>query len=837
MRVPIILAFAACALPPAASGDESPDFFESRIRPVLAEHCWKCHGDQKQFAGLRLDSREGVLNGGDSGPAVEPGDPGASLLIEAIRQSGDILKMPPKEKLRDEDVAALSEWVKMGAPWPDVAPAPSPTRASAADAAHWAFQPVRKPAPPATSRPGWAANPIDAFILAKLDAAGLAPSPEAERRTLLRRVTFDLTGLPPTEQELRTFLADESPTAYARLVDRLLSSPSYGERWGRHWLDVARYADTKGYVFQEERRFPYSYTYRDWVIRALNEDMPYDQFVLRQLAADRMTDESDPRHLAALGFLTLGRRFLNVQEDIIDDRIDVTTRGLLGLTVACARCHDHKYDPIPAEDYYSLYGVFASSEEPKELPLIVAGDAVEANSEYQAKREERHKEVESYVAERRDAIRKDLGEKAAAYVRAALDLGRNPRNPKLDERARADGLRPETLRFVANRLKGRDDAGAVAADPERLRAWIDAADGPLAVADGDLRRLLNRADRNRLRELERKLAQLDVTDPNAPPRAMALVDKAQPIEPYVFIRGNINRRGPQVPRRFLKVLSGPERPTFTEGSGRLELARAIASPTNPLTARVLVNRIWQHHFGHGLVRSASDFGLRSDPPSHPELLDWLAAEFVERGWSIKSIHRLIALSSTYRQRSLDRTDGLDRDPQNLLRWKQNRRRLEFEALRDSVLAVSGQLGASMGGRPVPITEPAAAARRTVYAFIDRQNLEGVFRTFDLASPDSSTPRRFVTIVPQQALYLMNHPFLAEGARHLVGLPEQEDAGAVEARIERLYLRLYGRPPEPREIELGRSFLESRGDGEGSALAPWGQYAQVLMMANEFAYVD
>jgi mono/diheme cytochrome c family protein len=833
MRTSLLIA-ALCAMAPFARAGDPAEYFESRVRPVLAEHCWKCHGSEKQFAGLRLDSRQAVLNGGDSGPALEPGDPDASLIIEAVRQSDDVLKMPPKGKLSDEAVQALSDWVKMGAPWPDT-PAATSAGTSAATA-HWAFQPVRKPpVPPST---GWSDNPIDAFIARKLEAAGLAPSPEADRRTLLRRVTFDLTGLPPTEAETAAFLNDHSPDAYARLVDRLLASPRYGERWGRHWLDVARYSDSKGYVFQEERRFPYSYTYRDWVIRALNEDMPYDRFVICQLAADRLGEGADRRDLAAMGFLTLGRRFLNVQDDIIDDRIDVTTRGLLGLTVACARCHDHKYDPIPSEDYYSLYGIFASSEEPKELPLIGDDKDAAAHAEYLKKREERKREVEKFTAQKHEELRKDLSDRAEAYVKAALDIERNPRSPKLDERARADHLRPETLRFVAGRLAGRDDAKDAAGDPSKIRAWLEAPDGPLAVGEADLRRLLNRADRNELRQRERQVAELDANDPNAPPRGMVLVDRERPVDPYVFIRGNPGRRGPSVPRRFLKVLSGPERPAYTQGSGRLELARAIASPENPLTARVMVNRIWMHHFGQGIVRSPSDFGTRSDPPSHPDLLDWLAGTFVERGWSVKAMHRLIVLSRTYRQQSLDRPDGQARDPQNLLLWKQNRRRLEFEALRDSVLAVSGQLDETIGGRPVPLFDPKLRPRRTVYAFIDRQNLDGAFRTFDLASPDASTPKRFVTTVPQQALFLMNHPFLAEAARRTAALPELAEADTPAQRVELLYQRIFNRAPDPNEVSLGLAYVESpAARAEGSSLGPWEQYAQVLLMSNEFTYID
>ncbi len=621
-----------------------------------------------------------MLKGGDSGPAIEPGKPDESLLIAAVRQNGEGPKMPPKgDKLPDETIQALADWIKAGAPWPSTAPNPLAVQEERGRS-HWAFQPVSRPTPPAVKNADWVAGPVDAFILKNLEEHGLSPSPPADKRTLLRRVTFDLTGLPPSHEEVEAFLQDESPEAFARVVDRLLGSPRYGERWGRHWLDVARYADTKGYVFQEERRYPYAYTYRDWVIAAFNADLPYDQFLIQQLAADLLPDDGDKSKLAALGFLTVGRRFLNVKEDILDDRIDVTCRGLLGLTVACARCHDHKYDPIPQEDYYSLYGVFASCEEPKDLP---------------------------------------------------------------------------------------------------------------AIGDG----------------------------PNGP-RAMVLVDRSKPFDPYVFKRGNPGQHGPNVPRRFLKVLSGPERPPFEHGSGRLELARAITSPSNPLTARVLVNRVWMHHFGQPLVRTPSDFGLRSDPPSHPELLDWLAASLIEDGWSIKRLHRRILLSNAYRQQSLDRPEGLAQDPQNLLLWKQDRRRLEFEPLRDALLAVSGQLDTTTRGPSVSITEPPYARRRTVYAFIDRQNLDSLFRVFDFATPDASSPRRFVTTVPQQALFLMNHPFVAEQARHLAARPELEGL-CPEAKIQRFYDSLFGRPAEPHEVELGLRFVTERTEHPARPeVSPW-----------------
>jgi Protein of unknown function (DUF1553)/Protein of unknown function (DUF1549)/Planctomycete cytochrome C len=738
---------------PTASAPVSPqqaEFFEVRVRPVLAEHCFACHGEKHQRGGLRLDSAAAILKGTEEGPVLVPGDPDKSPLIRAIRRQGEI-KMPPKEKLPGRVIADLTEWVRMGAPWPETAVAPRVADAQAPSASrHWAFQPVGRPQVPRVKNEAWVATPVDGFVLAALEKQGLPPAPPADRRTLLRRVTFDLIGLPPTPAEIDAFEADPAPDAFARVVDRLLASPHYGERWGRHWLDIARYADTKGYVFLEERRYPYAYTYRDYVIRAFNEDLPYDRFIVQQLAADRLPPDENSGALAGMGFLTLGRRFLNNVNDIIDDRIDVTSRGFLGLTVSCARCHDHKYDPIPQKDYYSLYGVFASCVEPSDLPMVGTPERTTQYIAFQQELERRQKTV-------------------AAYQKA--------HQAELASR--------------------------------------------------------NRKFREGLKALQRKVDEWNVTAPAAPPRAMILRDAPQPTTPHVFLRGNPRITGPAVPRQFLEVLAGPHRQPFKEGSGRLELARAIASKDNPLTARVMVNRIWMHHFGAGLVRTPSDFGLRSEPPTHPELLDYLARYFMEEGWSIKKLHRLMVLSRVYQQSSVPDPQTARADPDNRLLGAMSRRRLEFEALRDALLAVSGQLDASAGGRPVDLFAAPFTGRRTVYGFIERQNLPGVLRTFDFASPDSSTPQRFLTTVPQQALYLMNSPFVLEQARHLAARPEVLRCQDPEQRINQLYRLAYGRHAEPQEVALGLRFLDA---GSGLTRA-WERYAQVLLLANEFMFVD
>lgn len=738
--------------PAGALTPQETEFFEKQIRPVLAEHCYSCHGPEKQKAELRLDSRAAVLKGSDVGPVVVLGKPEASSLIKSIRHEGDS-KMPAKaDKLPDEQIAALAQWVKMGLPWPE-GEAHKPSAIELAAKTHWSFQPVAKREPPKIENSRFQIqNPIDAFIAAKLEPAELTLASPAEPRTLIRRMTFDLTGLPPTREEVEAFEREaiaNRQSAIANLIDRLLASPRYGERWGRYWLDVARYADTKGYLAGgEERHFPFSHTFRDWVIRALNEDLPYDQFLIRQIAADQLQDK-DSESLAALGFLTLGRRFLNNVHEIIDDRIDVISRGALGLTVTCARCHDHKFDPISQKDYYALYGVFASSTEPEpqDLPLLANGTR---NPEYEAERAKRLEAIWEFYGKRGG----ELGVVLAALQGAPVPLP------------------PEAIEPV-------------------FRSGF-----------------FTRKAKDEMRQLRNKLIRVEIR-PDAPPRAMALLDKPQPVQSRVFIRGNPGRPGEVVPRRFLSVLSGGNPKPFEQGSGRLELARAIASKDNPLTSRVMVNRIWAHHFGAGLVRTPGDFGVKGDAPTHPELLDWLASRFVEEGWSLKKLHRLIMLSSAYQQSSDADARTLEADPENRLVSRMNRRRLDFEAFRDSMLAVAGCLETTMGGRPVEITTPPFSKRRSVYAYIDRQNLPGVFRTFDFASPDTTSPRRHVTTVPQQALFVMNNAFTLEQARALVARPEFAKPEPAAPQIEELYRRIFARNPDLAEVEAGLKFVAAQ----------------------------
>ena len=905
-------------------------FFEEKVRPVLATNCFECHGAKKQESGLRLDSRQAAIEGGDSGErAVIPGEPERSLLVKAINHAGDY-HMPPNRKLTGEQIAALTEWVKDGLPWPvDAAPAVTQKLLPAAELAplhrqsHWAYQPVKRPPLPAVGNASWLRTRTDSFILAKLEAANLTPSPEADRRTLIRRLSFDLLGLPPTPEEVDEFAADPSPDAYERLTDRLLASPRYGERWGRHWLDVARYGDTKGYAFQQERRYPYAYTYRDYVIRSLNADLPYDEFLTQQLAADRLPPADDKSSLAALGFLTTGRKFNNRNDDI-DDQIDVVARGMLGITVACARCHDHKYDAIPTEDYYSLYGVFASCVEPGELPLIAPP---EQSAEYQKFEQELAKvraEVEKFTTEKHAEFLDQSRRQAADYL-ASIAVGQSQSllaklpylslDPKdlrprlterwrkyLDDHAKPDhaalGLWNELLKLLTDgfaekskpvlakwqalpagtaagqcnpviqqafaadapatrldvpRIYGRvlvdayaqwqaaggnaEALGKMPAEQRQLAEILVGKDAPTEIERGDLRQYLSRADRNKFQELQKKVESFQATSPLAPPRAMVVNDKPRPEEPRVFIRGKQDRPGNRVPRQFLLVLSEGQRQPFSDGSGRLELAQAIVSPANPLTRRVIANRLWMHHFGEPLALSPSDFGIRSDPPSHPELLDDLATRLLDSGWSLKALHREIVCSATYRQASIDRPDCRAADAENRLLWRMNPRRLELEATRDTLLFAAGELDAAMFGRPVELTKTPFPHRRAVYGFLDRQDLPNLFRVFDIASPDQSSPRRPRTTVPQQALFLMNSPFVVEQSRALAARPEVATATDDSARVTALYRLVLNRAPDSEELGIGRDFLIAAQSQPDAKLAPQAQYAQLLLLTNEVMYVD
>jgi len=732
---------------------------------------------------------------------------------------------------------------------------------------HWAFQPVPAVTVPDVGNDSWPRTVVDAFILARLVEHGQRPAPLADPRALLRRMTFDLTGLPPTPEEMDHFLAAaarDRDAAVQEAINRLLTSPRYGERWGRHWLDVARYSDTKGYVYaREERRFVHASTYRNWVIDAFNRNLPYDRFLLLQLAADQLVPPDSP-DLAAMGFLTGGRRFIGVTHDIIDDRIDVATRGTMALTVQCARCHDHKYDPIPTADYYSLYGVFHNSDD--RLVTLAPHDDEELATRREALR--------SAMTQRRDEAAQRLRQRVADYLAAQLDLDSYPeegfdqilteadlipasvrrwrdfldttadaRHPifgpwvalaALPEDAFGDqasqvfstvreqsdlnpliaeafatpvaSMTEAAQRYGAAFAKAEADADAAGA--AALRTFLRAPDSPTTVPDTDIVNnelyfptSVVEALWNKQGDVDRRLLELNAA------AALILSDGPPEPNPRIFKRGRASQLGEEVPRRFLGLISGSERQPFHHGSGRLELATAITAPDNPLTARVMVNRIWQHHFGLGLVLTPSDFGTRADPPSHPALLDWLARRFVQEGWSLKAMHRLILSSAVYQQSSSNpaasgSADFHARDPDNRLLSHYPVRRMDFEQLRDGMLAVSGDLDLDMTG-PARGLLDADNRRRTVYAFVDRQFLTGTFRTFDFANPDIHVAVRHETTVPQQALFFLNGRFAADRARSLLrGMEALPD----EARVQALHRVLYQRAATSEETAAALAFV-------------------------------
>lgn len=918
------------------------EFFEKEIRPVLVKRCYSCHGSKKQEASLRLDSHAWMMKGSDSGKAVVPGNPLKSRIIQVIQYHEDDSQMPPDGKLPENEIAALTRWVKLGTPWPlsekdaVAVPANGEYDFATLSQSHWAFRPVLNPKLPDIKDQQLVGSPVDHFVISRLEEKGLTLSAPVDRRSLIRRATMDLTGVPPSFQEVESFVNDQSPDAYEKLIDRLLASPNYGERWGRHWLDVARYADTKGYVFTAERRYPYSYTYRDYVIRALNEDLPYDRFIQEQLAADQLDREGDDRSLAALGFLTVGRRYRGNVHDITDDRIDLVSRGLLGLTASCARCHDHKFDPVPIKDYYSLYGVFVSSYEPeeKDLPLIGKPKSAKAYAEYQAERAKRQKNLDDYVHSEAQKFRAKARLTVSEALQAIAEkakLARGNEKPQYSKEAphrryvdhwrlfltlkaknyhsvfspwmaftsikkggfpkraseviqklstlqsktqpekKINGLIVQALKqkppqsiydvcrvygevfksveqkwvnVLAEAKKNTTPLPIQLSDPdaEEIRQLLYHPESPTMLSDAVVQQTFNRAQKNKVRQFTKKIETLAVTSPGAPPRAMVVYDKENPVTPQVFLRGNPGRRGEKTSRQFFRILAGKDRKPFQKGSGRLELAQAITSRDNPLTARVFVNRVWMHHFGLGLVRTPSDFGVRSEPPTHPELLDYLAYRFMEEGWSVKSLHKILMLSATYQQSSQSNPKAQLIDADNRLLWKRVPQRLGLEAMRDSLLFVSGQLSQERGGKSFQINQFPTVPRRTVYSFVDRNNLPGVFRTFDFANVESSTAQRPFTTVPQQALFAMNSPFLMEQSGLLVkdlALEKIADKKGLDIAIQSLYQRVLARNPSVEEINLGKKYLNHHRDQikTPARMSGWEKYAQVLCTSNEFMFVD
>ncbi len=858
-------------------------FFESRVRPLFAKRCIACHGPQLQSGKLDLTKP-------DEARRVATG----RRLLAVLSHEGDV-KMPPTGKLPDEDLAVLRRWIEEGAVWPK-------TTATSASAGHWALQAVRDYDPPATGS-SWAKTAIDRFVLNRLEAKNLRPAAKAEKLVLLRRAKFDLHGLPPTLAEIERFEADKRPDAFEHLVERLLAAHEYGERWGRHWLDVARYADSTG--VDEDHPYPNAWRYRDYVVEVFNQDLPYDKFVREQIAGDLLPAERpgeiNVRGIIATGFLGLGPKALaqrdkiKKQYDVVDEQIDTTTKTFLGLTVACSRCHDHKFDPILTSDYYAFASIFASTKSFEEwdrngseslsTPLV----SEEIYRPYKAHKEKvaARKRIRSN-AERLAVERYRLDElvpRVSERMLAAREVYRGERSPQQDLEKWVTFLRPRP--DSPSYLKpwhGADREGAEAfaqarqarlrevvnARVELLENWLPKAerqyqtgekvladtlsdltndsfytglledDAPFSVAKQQHVTAFSKTTRERLAALDGEIDELERTGPPEPPMANAVAE-GERVEQKVFLRGSYRNEGEAVEKRFPIVLAGKSQPAIPQGSGRLELANWLASKENPLTARVMVNRVWQWHFGEGLVRTPSNFGKVGEPPTHPELLDYLARQFVKNGWSIKSLHRLIMGSAVYQMSGRVSDEAWNADPENRLWSRFSRRRLSVEELRDSYLALSGSLDRTMGGTldagsgEIPEFQrnnrrlnPDDYRRRTLYIPLMRNKVPFLLGMFDFGDATTTLGKRTNSNVATQALYLMNSGFASRSA---AGFAAATEAGADP--VEQAYLAALTRRPSAEEKAEARRFpgrFASKGAG-------WKSYCKMLMASNEFHYVD
>ncbi len=1037
--------------------DEQLQFFEKKIHPVLIEHCYECHSAKaalsKSLKGqLQVDTRAGMRAGGESGTVFEPGNSDGSLLLSSLRHES--FEMPPKGKLPDSVIADFAKWIEMGAADPrDGETAVQSLIDFEKAGRHWAYQPIVQPARPNVRQPEWCSSEIDYFTLAKIEQLHLQPVGPAGKRELIRRATFDLIGLPPSADQVADFLEDDSPNAFEKVIARLLQSEHYGERWGRYWLDVARYSEDQAHTFSV-RENSNGFRYRDWVVSAFNSDMPYDQFVKLQIAGDLIGSESKEsyNHLVALGLFGLGAQYYKNSDaakaaaDELDDRVDTLTRGFLGLTVSCARCHDHKFDPIPTQDYYSIAGVFRSSKL-HNAPLCSA-DVIEAYNSGQRRTKTAEKAITEFLAHEKSTVAETKIVEIAKYMetvwlnRAAETSGQAPKiaelakdnginefllkrwidflapnqkgkvsaldawfvlNPataqnsvaipsavseiakSFQERAQsllnvqngiatanlvegqagaphklgsprfvtpivtkirptagididisnakqlfllvsdagngmscdhADWLEPRLVgkrgelkltelkwqslkgeggqinknyegkrfrvggkaytngigvhapsvivydlpegyeRFQA--IGGLDNSGSDQADgcgdqasvqfsvyteppiespavsDKDLLTIILGKDGPFAVSDSDLENFLSDEKRDHLKSLRAEFEDTKKTAPSMYPVAHSYTE-ANAADMKVFVRGNPASEREIAPRRFLKILAGEDRPLFKNGSGRLELAEAIARPDNPLTARVLVNRIWQYHFGRGIVATPSDFGTQGEAPTHPELLGYLAARFIESGWSIKTLHREIMLSTTYQQSTSFNAANVNIDADNRFLWQMSRRRLDVEAWRDALLTVSGRLDPQIGGPSTNLAD-SNNARRTVYAKVSRHELDNLLRLFDFPDANISSAKRSETTVPQQQLFVLNSPFMVEQAKAFSARLHQEEPDSDMARIRRAFALAYSRFPSEVEVEIGLTYLSGVQEPQNQ-LTLWQSYAQVLLGGNEFMYLD
>ena len=824
-----------CAAEPVRPDASQLEFFEQHIRPVLIEKCADCHsGDADAESTLAVHSRAALIQGGDYGPAILPGNAQQSLLFQSIQRTHKELKMPPDadEKLKPETITHFKRWIEWGAPWPAEKLKPvttsQKTKPRKMTTSHWCFLPRKEVAPPTVNNPQWSVSPIDRFVYTRLQKEQLQPVGLASRRTLIRRATFDLTGLPPTPQEVKAFEDDPETDlkAFTRVVNRLLSSPAYGERWGRHWLDVARYADTQGDV--GDFPIPGAYLYRNWVIDAFNTDLPYDQFLKAQLAGDILAErEADPEQVRQLkiatGFIALSRRFGNTRyEDqnlTIDDTIDTVGRGIMGVTLKCARCHDHKFDPMLATDYYGLYGIFEStlypsmgaSNQPSPAQLVSA----ENDPDSQQKINEYWDLLSYYQHQIRNHFRPWLKPTLEEYkeVTAKIEAAKKSKSPtdKLEQRR------------------------------QKL----------LAAHKGKFRELMLHG----LPWLKAEKARL-VKEP--PAEMLYAVIDGKPHHSRLHRRGNPENPGDIVPRQFINVISKSKPEIDKTESGREELAEWLTDPTHPLTSRVIVNRLWYHHFGHGLVKTVDNFGVLGDTPSHPLLLDYLAGQLIDQQWSLKALHRQIMLSRVYRLDSHDITENSNRDPDNVFLWKYTRRRLDAESIRDALLFVSGELDCEQGGpHPFvpwhkkgyslnrPFHEDFPTKKRSVYLMTQRLYKHPFLGRFNGPETNETSGTRDSSHLPTQALYLMNAPLLPELAEAF-GKRIQQSAGTEEKQIIQAYQLAFSRNPTAGELSEAAQFLEyyreelkteQPDEDTDAGQNAWTGFAKVLLTSNEFFFVD
>lgn len=861
-----------------AVSEESFDrvkFFESKIRPIFQENCVECHGGDKQKGGLSLHLKTTALVGGDSGSPIKAGDAQNSLMIKAVERRDEDTAMPPKKTLPAEKVALLRTWIDAGAYWPEdksmARKVPPAKNIAESRSRHWAFQPVIR------SEKG--GKSIDQILEKYLLQQEMGFSPRADSRTLVRRAYYGLIGLPPTLEQVQAFEKDPSLKTYELLIDKLLAKPEYGEHWGRHWLDVARYADTKGAVpIFVPRRYPFSYTYRDYVIHALNQDLPYHQFIREQLAADLLPGiKSDSKKLAALGYITVGRRS-RVKDDVIDERIDAVTRGLMGLTVSCARCHDHKSDPVSIKDYYALYGVFKSIHEPKigELPVIGQPKDQAERDKFLKESDKLHAKLEDIKLELKEKYetnhRKGLGDYLDYYVKKyskwkvqgdvpmqgkEVILRRHSINVRKhhlhhlkqdhpvmgafakmmtfakenfqnevqkflstapDHNGVLNLLRAEFEKkkwknfyevtgFYSRLLKETDSFGLKPEVVKQIQDYVH--HNWVMIPKDDVRTYIQVGpDLDKYNRVEKEIDNLMATSRGAPHKAMVVKENKNPHNPKVFIRGNASRPGPAVSRRFLELLypiTGGEK-FNAQNSGRLDLAEAITHPNNPLTARVMVNRIWAWHFGKPLVKTPSDFGLQTPEPVQRELLDFLAESFIQSGWSIKSMHRLIMNSRAYQQSSAMHQDYYDKDSDNDYIWRFNPQPLQYEQMRDSILTVSKMLYPERGGRPHTIESN--HTKRAIYSLINRNEIPEEFNVFGVADPNSTVDQRIDTLVPQQALYFMNNGFVINMAHELLERHHPLNDLDGEAWIRELYKIMFQREVKASELKLMQGFMQT-----------------------------